>query len=38
VKAILEIVKVDVKDIVTTSGCEYEACPGLEWDPYAAEG
>lgn len=37
-KAELEIMRLNVKDIVTASGCEYDACPGLEWDPNALEG
>lgn len=50
-KALLEVLKLEVKDIVTTSeipggeepvtppaACEFEACPGLEFDPYAMEG
>lgn len=38
-KAELEIMMLEVKDIVTTSGeCQYEACPGLEWDEFAMEG
>lgn len=37
-KAELEIMMLNVKDIVTTSECPYDACPGLEWDEYAMEG
>lgn len=41
-KANLEIVKFNLNDVVTASNpapaCPYEACPGLEDDPYAMEG
>ena len=38
-KAFIEIVELK-NDIITTStvACEYEACPGLQFDPYALEG
>ncbi len=37
-KTLLEIVELK-NDIVTTStGCEFEACPGAEFDEYAMEG
>jgi hypothetical protein len=34
----LEIVKLNVKDVVTTSACAYEDCPTLEFDENAMEG
>ena len=33
----LNVVKFNA-DVVATSGCEFEMCPGLEWDPGALEG
>ena len=37
-KAELEVLRINANDIVTASGCEFEACPGKEWDPDALEG